>query len=221
MFKFRLIKFLRASLVASLILGSACVSAAPRVEALGLMKGAAVLRIDGQQTFLRVGEPGPGGVRLLSADSERAVLEYAGQKVTLNLSRQVTARFAEPELRSLVIARDQQGQYRVQGSINQQPVEFLVDTGATTVGLNASQARRLGIDYRVIGEPGTVTTAGGTVTGYSVQLDRIKIGEISVRNVRGVIIEGDYPKIALLGMTFLSQVDWQESDGRMEVRSKY
>lgn len=210
-----------ARLMMTLILGSGYAFAGPRVEALGLMKDAAVLRIDGQQKFLRVGEVGPAGVRLLRANSERAVLEHGGQKVTLNLSRQVSARFAEPTLRSLVISRDQQGHYRVQGSINQQPVEFLIDTGATTVGLNAGQARRLGIDYRVIGEPGTVSTASGTATGYSLQLERIKIGEITVRNVRCVVIEGDFPQIALLGMTFLSQVDWQESDGRLVVRSKY
>lgn len=197
------------------------VHAAPRVEALGLMRDAAVLRINGQQHFLRVGGQSPEGVRLIRADSERAEVEFSGQRVTLNLSRQVSATFSEPELRSLVVARDPQGQYRVQGSINQQPVEFLVDTGATAIGMNAAQARRLGIDYQVIGEPGMVTTASGAVQGYSVRLDRVKVGEIAVPNVRATVIEGDYPRLVLLGMTFLSQVDWQESNGRLELRSKY
>lgn len=221
MSEFSLTKILRTWALVCALLGASFAVSGPRVEALGLMKDAAVLRINGQQKFMRVGETGPGGVRLLRSDSERAVVEYAGQEISLNLSRQVSARFAEPQLKSLVIARDAQGQYRVHGSINQQPVEFLVDTGATTIGLNANQARRLGIDYQVIGEPGTVTTAGGPVPGYAVQLDVVKIGEIAVRNVRGVVIEGNYPTMALLGMTFLTQVEWQESDGRMEVRARY
>lgn len=214
-------RFFARLFAAWLLLFPLAVSAGPRVQAVGLMKDAAVLRIDGQQKFLRVGQVGPGGVKLVRSDSRSAVVEFQGERRTLTLSREVSTQFAEPSLSSLQISRDAEGQYRVQGSVNGQPIEFLVDTGATAIALNAAQARRLGLDYRVIGEPGIATTASGQVRAYSVNLERVKIGEIVVRNVRGVVLEGNYPEFALLGMTFLSQVRFEERGGVMEIHSRF
>ena len=44
------------------------------------------------------------------------------------------------------------GMYRVGGSINGFPVDFLVDTGATLIAMNRNEARRLGINFRVDGQ---------------------------------------------------------------------
>ena len=58
----------------------------------------------------------------------------------------MSAGYAEPERKQLSIAKGQGGHYWIAGSINGQPVQFLVDTGATSVAINENQARRLGID---------------------------------------------------------------------------
>ncbi len=213
--------FLARAAATLLVMLSFAVVAGPRVQAVGLMKDAAVLRIDGEQKFLRVGQTGPGGVKLVRSDSRSAVIEYQGERRTLTLSREVSTQFEVPERTAVQIARDEEGQYRVRGSINGQPVEFLVDTGATAIAMNAAQARRLGFDYRVVGDPGIATTASGQVSAYSVNLERVKVGEIVVRNVRGVILEGSYPEFTLLGMTFLSQVSFEERGGVMEIRSRF
>ena len=110
--------------------------------------------------------------------------------------------------------------YRVVGSINGFPVRFLVDTGASSIAMNSAQARRLGIDYRVEGKPGMASTASGVVRSYGVVLDRVKVGDIELRNVRAEIIDGSHPQQVLLGMTFLSRVDMAREGQMLELTSK-
>lgn len=52
------------------------------------------------------------------------------------------------------------GHYSAAGQINGSPVEFLIDTGATTVALSGEHAQRLGINY-LAGKPTLVSTASG------------------------------------------------------------
>ena len=81
-------------------------------------------------------------------------------------------------------------------------MQFLVDTGATSIAMNENEARRLGIDYRVDGKPMVASTASGTSRGWRVTLDRVKIGGIELLGVEAAVIEGGYPTEALLGMSF-------------------
>jgi aspartyl protease family protein len=96
--------------------------------------------------------------------------------------------------------------------VNGTPVRFLVDTGATTVALPASDAVRLGIDYRR-GELGMSSTAGGIVPVYRVRLDSVRLGSIELTGVEGVVLEKGLD-IALLGMSFLNRVDMKR-DGHI------
>jgi aspartyl protease family protein len=78
--------------------------------------------------------------------------------------------------------------------------------------MSESQATALGIDF--YGSPqGTVSTASGTAMAYSVMLQSVDVGGIRVDNVRGAVVEGDYPTIVLLGMTYLRHVKMEERDG--------
>ena len=52
--------------------------AAPQVFVVGLFPGAAVLNVDGQRKLVRVGQTGPQGVQVVSADSRKAVLRIDG-----------------------------------------------------------------------------------------------------------------------------------------------
>src|SRR5512135_158821 len=45
----------------------------------------------------------------------------------------------------MVIERDQSGQFHVNVSINDQPTQFLVDTGADSVALTVADAERAGL----------------------------------------------------------------------------
>src|SRR5690606_10002898 len=120
----------------------------------------------------------------------------------------------------LSISRGAGNHYWVAGSIGGHPVQFLVDTGATSVAMNEGQARRLGIDYRVQGSPMVAGTAGGNVRAWRVKLDRVKVGGIEVLGVEGAVLEGDSPTEVLLGMSFLSRVRWREENGVLQLESK-
>lgn len=207
-------------LAASLSLLCVTATAAPRVQVVGLFPGAAVLNVDGQRKLVRIGQTGPGGVEVLSADAKGALLRVDGVERRYGLSRELSSGFAEPERRQLSIAQGQGGHYWVAGSIDGQPVQFLVDTGATSVAINEIQARRLGIDYRVDGRQIVVSTASGTAKAWKVNLNSVKVGAIDVLGVDAVVVEGSSPSEALLGMSFLGRVSWREDQGVLRLESK-
>jgi len=111
--------------------------------------------------------------------------------------------------------------YTTVGSINGLPVSFLVDTGATQVAMNAAQARRLGIDYRVTGSPAEVTTASGVERAWMVSLDSVKLGELEVRNVQAVVLDGAQPQTTLLGMSYLGRMKIINDGQLMTLQKKY
>jgi aspartyl protease family protein len=193
---------------------------ASQVQVVGLFPGAAVINVDGQRKLVRVGATGPGGVQVVSVDKQGAVLRVEGVDRAYPLSREYSAGFAEPQKKRLSIAKGIGGHYWVAGSVNGQTVQFLVDTGATSVALNDAHARRLGIDYRVTGRPLQVSTASGVTRGWRVTLDRVKVGDLEVLGVDAVVLEGGAPSDALLGMSFLGRVGWREEQGMLVLESK-
>jgi aspartyl protease family protein len=118
--------------------------------------------------------------------------------------------------RSIVLAPDGHGHFRVDGRIDARPMDFLVDTGATMIALTARDAETLGIhpaynDYTI-----TVQTANGTVRAAPVTLDRVEIGSIAIRDVPAMVMPEGALADNLLGMTFLSRLHrYEYSDGRM------
>lgn len=203
------------------MLGISPLLAAPDVRVVGLFKDRAVVQIDGRQRILRVGQTSPEGVKLVSADSESAVLEVDGKEIKGTLDGRVSTRTKSPVVRDVQIRRNNQGMYTTVGSINGLPVPFLVDTGATQVAMNAAAARRLGIDFRVVGRRSAVTTASGVERAWAVVLDTVKVGDIQLRNVAGVVLEGKQPERVLLGMSYLGRLEINNTGSLMTLRKTY
>jgi aspartyl protease family protein len=177
---------------------------------------AAVLVIDGgEPRTLRVGREA-AGVRLVSVERDSAVVEVAGTRRTLARGQHATAGVAR---QSVTLAADARGHFVSMGAINDQPVQFVVDTGATMVALPAADAARIGLDYRK-GELALTRTAAGVVPVYRVRLDRVRLGAIEVNGVEGVVIEQGLD-IALLGMSFLSRVDMRHEGQLMTLTRRY
>jgi aspartyl protease family protein len=191
------------------------------ITVVGLFKDAAVVRINGEQALLRQDRPGPHGAVLRAADSRSAVIEVNGVRQRYTLGRGIGARYKAHEAGEVVIKRNDYGQYITRGSINGLGVTFLVDTGATSVAMNESTARRLGIDYRVNGTEAQAMTAGGITRSWLVKLDSVKVGEIEVPNVRGAVIQGDAPHYVLLGMTYLDFVKFGEENQTIRLEKKF
>ena len=180
-----------------------------------------MLQIDGRQCILRVGETSPEGVRLLSADSDAAILEVDGREIRGTLDGRVSTRKQAPQAQAVQIWRDSLGMYATVGSINGMPVSFIVDTGATQVAMNAAEARRLGIDYRVVGTPSAITTASRIERAWAVTLESVKVGEILLRNVPGIVLEGPQPEKVLLGMSYLGRLKISNDGQVMTLQKKY
>jgi aspartyl protease family protein len=118
--------------------------------------------------------------------------------------------------RSLMLEPDRQGHFHAEGRIDGRFVEFIVDTGASVVALRESDAARAGLrpfpsDYIV-----TVSTANGKTKAAPARLDRIEIGDITVYDVRAIVLPDDALSVNLLGTDFLSRLKrYEYANGRM------
>jgi aspartyl protease family protein len=185
---------------------------ATNVQVQGLFKGSAVLTIDGTQRILKQGNTSPEGVKLLSATSKEAVLIIDGKRHRLGISQQISSGFQAAEKAELRIQAGHNGHFFTTGQINGRNVNFLVDTGASVIALNKQTAISLGINYRA-GENGAVSTANGTVSVFIVNLDRVTVGGITVHNVRASVHLDESPTVALLGNSFLNEVNMSTENG--------
>lgn len=184
-----------------------------------LLKNMAVIEVDGQRESLRAGESF-AGVTLISADSKAGIFDVDGVRRTLKVGRHIGAHYATPERTAVHIASDRGGHYVTPGRINNRPVTFMVDTGATTIAMNSQVARQLRIDYQK-GRVHKAQTASGVVSAYGVTLDSVAVGSLILRNVEASVLEGAYPGQILLGNTYLSRVDMQVNNGVLVLQAKF
>jgi aspartyl protease family protein len=112
----------------------------------------------------------------------------------------------------VLLHADKAGHYHLKGRINDYPVEFLVDTGATLVAIPQNLADRLHVVGRY---PITMLTANGEVTGSLTRLKQLSFGEFVLKDVKAVIIPGAEDGIVLLGMNVLSQFNIEQQDKRL------
>lgn len=203
-----------------LLLVAGYVQAAPRIQVMALFTDKAMLSINGTNRVLSKGETSPEGVRLIEADHRRVILSIDGKQQTMALGNHIAARFTKAKKREVRIVRNNQGGYTTPGSINGRPVTFLVDTGASSVAMSDTEAKRLNIPYKRIGKPVKVMTASGSSKGYLVDLDRVQVGEIKLTKIQATVISGGGPIQVLLGMTFLSRLEMENRGNLMILRSR-
>lgn len=100
---------------------------------------------------------------------------------------------------------DSRGHFLIDADVNGHPVRFLLDTGATDVVIGSKTARDLGIDPDTLDYTQQFQTANGVAAGAPVTLREIRIGSLSVYDVRATVMRGPMP-VALLGNTFLDRL---------------
>lgn len=185
-----------------------------------LAEGRALLQIDGKQRMLRDGASSPEGVLLVSANQQAAVIEVDGKRQSLKLNRQISTAFSPAQKAEVRIASSYGGHYVTPGRINGMPVNFMVDTGATSVSMNYLEAERLGIDYRG-GTPITVSTANGRAQKFQVTLNRVAVGDIELHQVSAIVSPTRSPEVILLGNSYLGKVDFRIDDGVLVLQAKH
>lgn len=186
----------------------------------GLFSGKAVVMIDGQRRILTIGETSPEGVKLIAADTKQATLEVDGKSKNYTLGASVSLNFTKAKSIEEKIFANDRGMFMSVGSINGQSVRFLVDTGASTVAMNTSQAKHLGVRYEKEGVVSTASTASGFVKAYQVRLKSISLGKIKRRNIAAMVIDGVHPGPILLGMSFLGDLKVEKAGNTLMLKSR-
>jgi aspartyl protease family protein len=110
------------------------------------------------------------------------------------------------------VPRSPDGHYHLRLLVNDVPVEFVVDTGASEIVLSRTDAARVGLDPDTLAYTGIASTANGQVRTAPVRLDRVALGDIADTNLRAVVNDGDLD-ISLLGMGYLGLFDRIEIAG--------
>ena len=116
-------------------------------------------------------------------------------------------------LPSVRIRRDRDGQFVARTSLNGTTVSMLVDTGAASVVINASDARRIGVDTARLRYAVPVMTANGTARAARIRLRAIAIGPLVVSDVEALVAQPGALHQSLLGMSFLSRLRSYEFSG--------
>ncbi len=117
--------------------------------------------------------------------------------------------------REVMLRRNRSGHYVATGRINGEAVEFLLDTGATTVSVPARLARRLGLSR---GRPVLASTANGTITTYATRLQTVELGDIQIDDVAATINPHMGGDGILLGMSFLKRVEFTQRGNTLTLR---
>jgi len=215
----RNVKMLCAYCSAAMACAPASNALAADVALVGLMPNKAMVVIDGgQRQTLAVGAVSPEGVRLVAIEAGAAIFDVDGKRRRMQIGQSIVsaAKAAKPVL---TLNADAQGHFFAQGSINGEPLRFLVDTGATFISLGAADARRARIDLSK-GERGTTMTANGVARVWKVRLASVKVGDITLRDVEATVHEHDLP-IALLGMSFLNRMEMRRDGTSLTLTQRY
>lgn len=193
------------------------------VAVYALFNGKAILIIDGQRRLLQAGDTTPEGLTLVSSNTSEAVIEIDGKKEKIGLHVNPTVEpmnkgnvAGEGFTNTVTLNMGPDGFFHANGEINNKSVTFLVDTGASSIALSESMARRLDIDFEA-GKKAYASTANGYALLRFVILDKVSVGSIELDNVHAAVIQDPGPSGILLGMSFLSKLEMKRSGTTMEL----
>lgn len=207
--------------LAGLVMASG--AAAQAVSLQGMLGAKALLIVDGGAP--RSVAPGEThqGVKVLSTAGDQAVVEIKGRRHTLRIGEsQVSVGGtggAPGRSNKIVLTAGSGGHFLTQGSINGRAVQFMVDTGATAIGLGMSQAELIGVNYKA-GQQVRLQTANGLTPGWLVKLASVRIGDVEVFDVDAVVAAHSMPYV-LLGNSFLSRFQMRRDNGQMVLERRY
>ncbi len=190
-------------------------------KVLALFPGKAMLEVNGKNLLLHAGKE-KQGYTLVSTDTyeQKAVIIINGSEDSYSLGSHIGGGYAQPSVKEVRLVSNGHGSYLSGGLINNQSVNFLVDTGASNVAMSQSIAASLGIDFEKA-QKVVAFTAAGQKEAWRVKLDSVAIGGITLRNVDGMVVSGEGPPVILLGMSFLKQLEISQQDNLMVLRHNF
>ena len=122
---------------------------------------------------------------------------YRSEKSSLNIF--------DKDLERLTLKTASDGHFYVTLSINNKPINFLIDTGATAMILSKKDGEKLGFNVDKLNFSQLAETANGEILISPVVFDKVSLGFKNFSNVKAFISQTDMEK-SLLGMSFLSRL---------------
>jgi aspartyl protease family protein len=188
----------------------------------GTIGSRAILIVDGSAPkTVAVGETFQG-VKLLSMAAEQATVEAGGKRVALRMDQPVSIGGnggGGGGGTRIVLPVSSGGHFMTQGAINGRSVNFMLDTGATTVALSAADAQRIGLDFSK-GQPVRVNTANGVAQGWRVRLNSVRVGDVEVYEVEAIVSQQPMPYV-LLGNSFISRFSMRRDSDQMVLEKRF
>lgn len=189
----------------------------------GTLGSKALLIVDGGfPKAVGVGESYKG-VKVVSIQGEQITLEVGGKRQTLRVGdAPASVGSGAGEQRSgsrVVLAAGPGGHFMSEGQINGRVVQFMVDTGATSVAMSVADARRIGLNYQE-GQAVQMNTANGVTQGWRISLNTVRVGDVMVSGVDAVVTPGNMPYI-LLGNSFLSRFQMTRTNDQMVLERRF
>lgn len=181
--------------------------------------GKAVLVVDGGSPRTLAPGQSVNGVKLLKISRNAVTVEVSGQTRDITLGDRGGMSTTAGAKRSVTLIADSLGHFRGEGSINGHSVSFLVDTGASAVTMDSKTAAQLGLDLHGAVQ-GMVGTANGIVQSLRVSLGAVRLGDVTLYNVDGFIVQSNMPGV-LLGASFLNRMEMHRDGNTMVLTQRY
>jgi aspartyl protease family protein len=189
------------------------------VGVVGLFPGKAVLVIDGGSPRTVPVGANVSGVKLIAVDQDGATVEISGRRQRLAIGQHAHSGGDGGGAQTTSLTADGRGHFITTGTVNGATIRFMVDTGATSVALGASDARRANVST-ANARPVMVQTANGITQAWVVTLNSVRVGDVTLNEVEGIVHQHDMP-VALLGMSFLNRMEMKRDGQTMTLRKRY
>ena len=211
-----------ARIIVTAVSGCVALAHGADVQVIGVFGSKATLVIDGgRPRTLSVGELSPEKIRLISTAAESAVVEIDGKRQTVQMGQRIASGTGGGGPQRTTITADASGHFFTTATVNGVSVPFMVDTGATMVTISSAHAKSAGIAY-TSGERGMMQTANGVTAAYKVKLDTVRLGDITLNNVDGVVLENNQlGRFGLLGLSFLNRTEMRRDGDSMTLTRRY
>ena len=212
---------------ASVLLAALCLASmaahAESVALAGMLGSKALLVVDGSAPKSVAAGETHQGVKVISTSGDQAVVEESGKRMTLRVGEAPVSMGggggSGAKGTRIVLTVGSGGHFMTAGQINGKAVQFMVDTGATSIAMSSVDADRAGINYKS-GQPVNMSTANGTAPGYRVKLASVRIADVEVYDVDAVVTPQAMP-FMLLGNSFLTRFQMTRDNDQMTLVKRY
>lgn len=180
----------------------------------GILGGKALLVVNGSAP--RGVAPGEShmGVQVVSVGREDAVVDSAGGRRSLRLGEAPVRVGGSGTGQRVVLKADARGHFVSSGQINGRIMQYMVDTGASTIAIGRPDAERMGLKFEEQGQSVRMNTANGVAQGWRMRLDSVRVGDVELRGVDAIVTPQPMPYV-LLGNSFLREFEMSRNGDEM------